>query len=68
MSDELNKEELTLEEAFSQLDELIDKMEGSSLPLEETFQLYKQGVSLVEYCSKKIDKVECDIRKVTENE
>ena len=68
MSDELNKEELTLEEAFTQLDELIDKMEGSSLPLEETFQLYKQGVSLVEYCSKKIDKVECDIRKVTENE
>ena len=68
MSDELNKEELTLEEAFTQLDELIDKMEGSSLPLEETFQLYKQGVSLVEYCNKKIEKVECDIRKVTENE
>ena len=68
MSDEMNKEEMTLEEAFMELDQLIDKMESSSLPLEETFQLYKQGVSLVEFCSKKIEKVECDIRKVTENE
>ncbi|MDO4529716.1 MAG: exodeoxyribonuclease VII small subunit, partial [Lachnospiraceae bacterium] len=56
----------TLEEAFEQLDELIDKMEESDLPLEESFQLYKKGVSLVEVCNKKIEKVECDIRKVTE--
>ena len=68
MSDDLNKAEMTLEEAFTELDQLIDKMESSTLPLEETFRLYKQGVSLVEFCNKKIDKVECDIRKVTENE
>ena len=46
--------------------ELIDKMEESDLPLEESFALYKKGVSLVEVCNKKIEKVECDIRKVTE--
>ncbi|MBO4834788.1 MAG: exodeoxyribonuclease VII small subunit [Lachnospiraceae bacterium] len=68
MSEELIKEEMTLEEAFTELDQLIEKMESASLPLEETFQLYKQGVSLVEFCNKKIDKVECDIRKVTEDE
>ncbi|MDO4733936.1 MAG: exodeoxyribonuclease VII small subunit [Lachnospiraceae bacterium] len=66
MSDKTNLEEMTLEEAFEQLDELIDKMEESDLPLEESFQLYKKGVSLVEVCNKKIEKVECDIRKVTE--
>ena len=66
MSDNTNLEELTLEEAFEQLDELIDKMEESDLPLEESFALYKKGVSLVEVCNKKIEKVECDIRKVTE--
>ena len=66
MSDKTNLEEMTLEEAFDQLDELIDKMEESDLPLEESFQLYKKGVSLVEVCNKKIEKVECDIRKVTE--
>lgn len=67
MSENQNPEmDVTLEEAFLQLDELIDKMEESDLPLEESFNLYKQGVSLVEYCNKKIEKVECDIKKVTE--
>lgn len=67
MSENQNPEmDVTLEEAFEQLDELIDKMEESDLPLEESFKLYKQGVSLVEYCNKKIEKVECDIKKVTE--
>ena len=59
-------EEMSLEEAFEELDGLIEKMETSQLPLEETFRLYKQGLSLVEFCNQKIEKVECDIRKVTE--
>ena len=59
-------QEVTLEEAFEELDELIEKMEENDLPLEESFALYKKGLSLVEYCNKKIEKVECDIRKVTE--
>lgn len=63
---EKKQEELTLEEAFEQLDELIDRMEEGDLPLEESFALYKKGISLVEYCSKKIEKVECDIKRITE--
>lgn len=59
-------EEMSLEEAFEELDCLIEKMETSQLPLEETFRLYKQGLSLVEFCNQKIEKVECDIKKVTE--
>ncbi|MBR3261538.1 MAG: exodeoxyribonuclease VII small subunit [Lachnospiraceae bacterium] len=59
-------EEMSLEEAFEELDGLIEKMETSQLPLEETFRLYKQGLSLVEFCNRKIEKVECDIKKVTE--
>lgn len=67
MSEETKiNEEMSLEEAFDELDALIEKMETSSLPLEETFRLYKQGLSLVEYCNQKIEKVECDIQKVTE--
>ena len=66
MSEEKLQDDVTLEEAFEQLDELIEKMEESELPLEESFALYKKGVSLVELCNKKIEKVECDIRKITE--
>ena len=61
-------EEMSLEEAFEELDSVIEQMENNALPLEETFDLYKKGVNLVEFCNKKIEKVECDIKKVTENE
>ena len=66
MATEPLQDETTLEEAFEQLDELIEKMEERELPLEEAFSFYKKGLSLVEFCNKKIEKVECDIRKVTE--
>ena len=67
MSEDLKiNDEMSLEEAFDELDVLIEKMETSQLSLEETFRLYKQGLSLVEFCNQKIEKVECDIRKVTE--
>ena len=57
-------EERTLEESFKELDELIEKMQKEDLPLEESFGLYKRGIELVQYCSEKIKKVECDIQKL----
>lgn len=66
MNEFVLKEETTLEEAFQMLDELIAKMEERELPLEESFDLYKKGLELVEFCNTKIEKVECDIRKVSE--
>ncbi len=69
MSEEIKlNEEMSLEEAFEELEEVIEQMENSDLPLEDTFNLYKKGVNLVEFCNKKIEKVECDIKKVTDNE
>ena len=58
--------EMTLEQAFEQLDKITEKMEEGSLSLEETFALYKEGLSLVELCSSKIEKVESDIRILNE--
>ena len=59
-------EELTLEEAFEKLDEIIEEMEESDLPLEKTFEYYKQGLDIVKYCNNKIEKVECEIKKLSE--
>lgn len=55
-------EEMTLDEAFKKLEGLTKKMEEGSLSLEETFDLYKEGLGLVEYCEGKIEKVESDIK------
>jgi exodeoxyribonuclease VII small subunit len=52
------KEELTLEESFARLDQMLEQLEDPQLPLEESFRLYQQGMELLEQCSKKIDTVE----------
>ncbi len=55
---EKEKEELTLEESFAKLDEMLERLEDRELPLEESFRLYQQGMELLKHCSEKIDTVE----------
>ena len=58
---EKEQKELTIEESFNKLDAIINRMQASSLSLQETFDLYKEGIALVEQCSQKIDKIKCEI-------
>ena len=55
---ENQKEEKTLEEAFSELDVLADKLEDRETSLEDSFRLYKQGMGLLKFCNDKLDTVE----------
>ena len=55
---ENQKEEKTLEEAFSELDVLADKLEDRETSLEDSFRLYKQGMELLKFCNDKLDTVE----------
>ena len=47
-------EELTIEEAFAQLEELTQKMENSQTSLEDSFALYQRGMELLRFCSGKL--------------
>ena len=49
---------ITLEEAFSRLDEIIGKLEGDGLSMEESFTLYEEGLSLISRCRGSIDEAE----------
>ena len=50
--------EQSLEKTFEQLDELIAKLEGEDISLEESFVLYHKGMDLLKNCNDKIDAVE----------
>ena len=54
--------EASLEEMFGMLDGLIGSLQADEQSLEETFEGYKKGLELVEQCSKRIEKIECDIK------
>lgn len=60
-------EETTLEEAFEKLDELAGRLEDRETSLEESFQLYKQGMELLKYCSGKLDMVEKKMLQMDED-
>ncbi len=60
-------EELTIEEAFAQLEELTQKMENSQTSLEDSFALYQRGMELLRFCSGKIDRVEKKMLQINED-
>ncbi|MBO4290066.1 MAG: exodeoxyribonuclease VII small subunit [Lachnospiraceae bacterium] len=52
------KKELTMDEAYAQLQAVLEKMESGDLGLEESFKLYEEGLGLVKLCSSKLDEIE----------
>ena len=49
---------LSLEEALGKLEETIAKLQSEEVSLEESFNLYKEGMDYVKLCSETIDQVE----------
>lgn len=53
-----NKETLTLEEAFSQIESIIEQIEQPDVSLDTSFALYQQGISQLKTCNQMLDAVE----------
>ena len=58
MAEKKNK---TIEENMTRLSEINNLMSDSSIKLEESFKLYKEGVELIEKCKKQLADVEKQI-------
>lgn len=56
-----------LEEIFEQLDGIIEKLEETTVSLEDSFQLYHKGMELLKICNDKIDTVEKKMLILDEN-
>ena len=52
------QEEKPLEEMFTELDLLAERLEDRDTSLEDSFRLYRQGMELLKLCSEKLDTVE----------
>lgn len=55
----------SIEEAFVSLDAAIREMEADDITLERSFELYKNGMELIEKCEKEIDVVEKKVLKLS---
>ena len=61
------EEEFSLEDAFSTLNETIEKLESQDITLEESFQEYKKGMELLKKCNETIDQVEKKVLVIDES-
>lgn len=51
-------EQKTLEEAFLELETIIDGMNDRDITLEDAFGMYTKGMDLLKYCNEQLDAVE----------
>ncbi len=56
--------EPTFESAFSQLQELVKKLEGGTLPLEESLKAFEEGVRLTRLCQESLSKAEQKVEQL----
>ena len=56
--------ELSIEEAFAQIRELLSEMESEDASLERSFDNYEKGMKLIRLCNEKIDAVEKKVQQL----
>jgi exodeoxyribonuclease VII small subunit len=58
-------DKLTYEEAFSELEALVEALESDEHPLDETMVLFERGQALTHHCGTLLDKAELKIQQLS---
>lgn len=57
-------ENLTYEQAYAELEKIVESLESNQGALEENMKLFERGQFLVQYCAKMLDTAELKIRQL----
>ena len=60
------QEQRSLEENFSELEELIEQLEAEDISLEDALTAYSKGMNVLKQCNEQIDRVEKQVMKLNE--
>ena len=61
----ISEEDLNLEEALEDLEQIVGKLEDGKLSLEESLVLFERGIRLVRLCSSRLESAEQRIESLT---
>lgn len=62
-----DEKKLSVEEAFSQIEEKIKALESDDITLEDSFKEYQEGMRLLKTCHEAIKEVEQKVQKIAED-
>lgn len=61
------EKQLSIEDAFTKVQELLSEMSKEDVTLEQAFSDYEEGMKLIRYCNGKIDSVEQKVQKLNQD-
>ncbi|SHH08758.1 exodeoxyribonuclease VII small subunit [Tepidibacter thalassicus] len=56
------------EEAYKRLEEILEKLEGEAVSLDESLKLYEEGIKLYRYCNNLLETAEFKITKFSDED
>ncbi len=59
--------ELTFEQAFAQLEEIVERLESAELTLDESVALFERGQALAAQCAKLLEAAELKVKQLMPN-
>jgi len=62
-----DKERLSFEEALHKLESIVKKLEDPEVALEESIELYEEGMKLSKFCSETLEEAVLRIEKINTN-
>jgi exodeoxyribonuclease VII small subunit len=60
--------DIKFEDALARLEQIVDTLEGGSLPLEESLKAFEEGVAMARRCAKYLEEAEKRIELLTKDE
>lgn len=63
----MSEKDFSIEEAFQNLEEMIEKLEDANLNLSESMEIYKKGMSLLTQCNEALDRTDKELIIIQED-
>jgi len=60
----MTSEAKTFEAELKKLEEIVEKLEGNELPLDDSISLFEEGARLVKSAQKKLSRGEAKVQKI----
>ncbi len=64
MSEAADIETLTFEQALSELEQIVGRLESGQAPLEDSIRMYERGAVLKAHCEKRLEAARLRVEKI----
>ncbi len=57
-------ENLTFEQAIARIEEIVKALENENTPIDDSLNLFQEGIELTSFCNKKLENIEAKVAKI----